>query len=113
MKEKDEKNVGFNRKRAEGNDKSSRPKDLKLKARKLYPVNTISYVQMLDNNIHGGVTKGRTTCRGRVFASCFCATSRAVDTKMDEISVMELEKLPSAHISLIGEVMSDWFIPAK
>ncbi|GKC32991.1 hypothetical protein Tco_1040285 [Tanacetum coccineum] len=53
MEEKDEKNIGFNRKRAEGNNKSSRPKDLKLKARKLNRVNTISYVQMLDNNIHG------------------------------------------------------------
>ncbi|GJY14427.1 zinc phosphodiesterase ELAC protein 2 [Tanacetum coccineum] len=51
MEEKDEKIVGFNRKRAEGKDKSSRPKDLKLKARKLNPVNTISYVQILGTGM--------------------------------------------------------------
>lgn len=38
-------NVGFNKKRAEGKDKG-RPKDLKLKVRRLNPVNTISYVQV-------------------------------------------------------------------
>ncbi|PWA65919.1 hypothetical protein CTI12_AA334150 [Artemisia annua] len=51
MEEKDETKVGFNRKRAEGKDKSSRPKDLKLKARKLNPVNTISYVQILGTGM--------------------------------------------------------------
>lgn len=40
-------NSGFNRKRAEGRDDSDRPKkNLQLKARKLNPANTISYVQV-------------------------------------------------------------------
>ncbi|KAK3002385.1 hypothetical protein RJ639_021047 [Escallonia herrerae] len=37
--------VGFNMKRAEGRDKSDRPKNLQLKVRKLNPINTICYVQ--------------------------------------------------------------------
>ncbi|KAI3786081.1 hypothetical protein L1987_45208 [Smallanthus sonchifolius] len=41
---------GFNKKRAEGRDKSG-PKDLKLKVRKLNPVNTISYVQILGTGM--------------------------------------------------------------
>ncbi|KAL8217395.1 hypothetical protein R6Q57_020768 [Mikania cordata] len=41
---------GFNKKRAEGKDKS-RPKDLKLKVRRLNPVNTISYVQILGTGM--------------------------------------------------------------
>ncbi|KAK1434126.1 hypothetical protein QVD17_11044 [Tagetes erecta] len=43
-------NVGFNKKRAEGRDKG-RPKDLKLKVRRLNPVNTISYVQILGTGM--------------------------------------------------------------
>lgn len=43
--------AGFNKKRAEGRDKSSRPKDLKLKVRRLNPVNTISYVQVLGTGM--------------------------------------------------------------
>lgn len=40
--------VGFNKRRAEGRDKSDKPhKNLQLKVRKLNPVNTISYVQVL------------------------------------------------------------------
>ncbi|XP_076894185.1 tRNase Z TRZ3, mitochondrial-like isoform X1 [Bidens hawaiensis] len=42
---------GFNKKRAEGKDKSSRPKDLKLKVRRLNPVNTISYLQILGTGM--------------------------------------------------------------
>lgn len=38
--------AGFNRKRAEGRDKSDLPKNLQLKVRKLNPINTISYVQV-------------------------------------------------------------------
>lgn len=39
--------VGFNKRRAEGNDKSDRPKKiLSLKDRKLNPANTICYVQV-------------------------------------------------------------------
>lgn len=45
------KKIGFNKKRAEGRDKSSRPKDLKLKVRRLNPVNTISYVQILGTGM--------------------------------------------------------------
>ncbi|KAJ9568342.1 hypothetical protein OSB04_004308 [Centaurea solstitialis] len=45
------KKMGFNKKRAEGRDKSSRPKDLKLKVRRLNPVNTISYVQVLGTGM--------------------------------------------------------------
>ncbi|XP_076898358.1 tRNAse Z TRZ4, mitochondrial-like isoform X1 [Bidens hawaiensis] len=41
---------GFNKKRAEGKDKS-RPKDLKLKVRRLNPVNTISYLQILGTGM--------------------------------------------------------------
>ncbi|KAJ0755502.1 putative ribonuclease Z [Helianthus annuus] len=41
---------GFNKKRAEGRDKSG-PKDLKLKVRRLNPVNTISYVQILGTGM--------------------------------------------------------------
>lgn len=43
--------AGFNKKRAEGRDKSSRTKDLKLKVRRLNPVNTISYVQVLGTGM--------------------------------------------------------------
>lgn len=43
------KNVGFNQKRAEGRDKSRR--DLKLKVRKLNPVNTVCYVQILGTGM--------------------------------------------------------------
>lgn len=42
---------GFNRKRAEGRDKNDRPKNLKLKARKLDPVSTIAYVQILGTGM--------------------------------------------------------------
>ncbi|KAI3759699.1 hypothetical protein L6452_07708 [Arctium lappa] len=45
------KKIGFNKKRAEGRDKSSRVKDLKLKVRRLNPVNTISYVQVLGTGM--------------------------------------------------------------
>ncbi|KAI3671581.1 hypothetical protein L1987_87320 [Smallanthus sonchifolius] len=41
---------GFNKKRAEGKDQS-RPKDLKLKVRRLNPVNTLSYVQILGTGM--------------------------------------------------------------
>ncbi|KAI3777829.1 hypothetical protein L1987_47632 [Smallanthus sonchifolius] len=41
---------GFNKKRAEGKDQS-RPKDLKLKVRRLNPVNTLSYVQILETGM--------------------------------------------------------------
>ncbi|XP_076952043.1 tRNAse Z TRZ4, mitochondrial-like [Bidens hawaiensis] len=41
---------GFNKKRAEGRD-YGRPKELKLKARRLNPVNTISYVQILGTGL--------------------------------------------------------------
>ncbi|CAI9114176.1 OLC1v1014835C1 [Oldenlandia corymbosa var. corymbosa] len=41
---------GFNRKRAEGRDKDSK-KNLQLKVRKLNPVNTISYVQILGTGM--------------------------------------------------------------
>ena len=34
--------TGFNKRRAEGRDKSDKPKNLQLKARKLNPLNTIS-----------------------------------------------------------------------
>ncbi|KAK2971154.1 hypothetical protein RJ640_008578 [Escallonia rubra] len=43
--------VGFNRKRAEGRDKSDRPKNLQLKVRKLNPINTICYVQILGTGM--------------------------------------------------------------
>ena len=37
----------YNRKRAAGRDKNDRPKSLQLKVRKLNPVNTICYVQVM------------------------------------------------------------------
>lgn len=41
-------NPGFNKRRAEGTDKADFPKkNLQLKVRKLNPINTISYVQVL------------------------------------------------------------------
>uniref|UniRef100_A0A5B6YIW4 ribonuclease Z n=2 Tax=Davidia involucrata TaxID=16924 RepID=A0A5B6YIW4_DAVIN len=42
---------GFNRKRAEGRDKNDQPKTLQLKVRKLNPVNTICYVQILGTGM--------------------------------------------------------------
>ncbi|KAF6171209.1 hypothetical protein GIB67_001924 [Kingdonia uniflora] len=43
--------VGFNKRRAEGRDKNDRPKNLQLKVRKLNPINTISYVQILGTGM--------------------------------------------------------------
>ncbi|XP_058180821.1 tRNase Z TRZ3, mitochondrial [Rhododendron vialii] len=44
--------VGFNKRRAEGNDKSDRPKKiLPLKDRKLNPANTICYVQIMGTGM--------------------------------------------------------------
>ncbi|XP_061374803.1 tRNAse Z TRZ4, mitochondrial isoform X2 [Gastrolobium bilobum] len=44
--------VGFNKKRAEGRDKNDFPKKhLQLKSRKLNPINTISYVQILGTGM--------------------------------------------------------------
>uniref|UniRef100_A0A1D1XFM1 ribonuclease Z n=2 Tax=Anthurium amnicola TaxID=1678845 RepID=A0A1D1XFM1_9ARAE len=43
--------MGFNRKRAEGRDRSDRPRNLQLKNRKLNPVNTICYVQILGTGM--------------------------------------------------------------
>lgn len=40
--------VGFNKRRAEGRDKSDKPKTLQLKVRKLNPINTICYVQVSE-----------------------------------------------------------------
>ncbi|XP_078431873.1 tRNAse Z4 [Wolffia australiana] len=41
----------FNKKRAEGLDRSSKPKNLQLKVRKLNPVSTICYVQILGTGM--------------------------------------------------------------
>lgn len=41
-----EETLGFNKRRAEGRDKSDKPKALQLKTRKLNPVNTICYAQV-------------------------------------------------------------------
>ncbi|CAH9095462.1 unnamed protein product [Cuscuta europaea] len=44
--------VGFNKRRAEGNDNSDKPKkNLQRKVRKLNPVNTISYIQILGTGM--------------------------------------------------------------
>ncbi|KAK9682402.1 hypothetical protein RND81_10G071500 [Saponaria officinalis] len=43
--------TGFNKRRAEGRDKSDKPKNLQLKSRKLNPVNTICYVQILGTGM--------------------------------------------------------------
>ncbi|KAL5729098.1 ribonuclease Z [Ranunculus cassubicifolius] len=43
--------AGFNKRRAEGRDKNDKPKNLQLKARKLNPVNTIAYVQVLGTGM--------------------------------------------------------------
>ncbi|KAM7483770.1 hypothetical protein LguiB_008353 [Lonicera macranthoides] len=51
MDEETESVAGFNRKRAEGRDKNDGPKNLQLKVRKLNPVNTISYVQVLGTGM--------------------------------------------------------------
>lgn len=42
---------GFNKRRAEGKDKNDKPKHLQLKTKKLNPVNTISYVQILGTGL--------------------------------------------------------------
>ncbi|XP_039125249.1 tRNase Z TRZ3, mitochondrial-like isoform X1 [Dioscorea cayenensis subsp. rotundata] len=46
-----EKEFGFNKRRAEGRDKSGKPKTLQLKMRKLNPVSTICYVQILGTGM--------------------------------------------------------------
>jgi len=47
MEDEENSSVGFNKRRAEGADKSGLPKkNLQLKVRKLNPINTISYVQV-------------------------------------------------------------------
>ncbi|KAI0491836.1 hypothetical protein KFK09_026097 [Dendrobium nobile] len=51
VREMEEGVVGFNKKRAEGRDKSDRPRTLQLKSRKLNPVNTICYVQILGTGM--------------------------------------------------------------
>lgn len=43
--------TGFNKRRAEGKDKADKPKNLQLKVRKLNPVNTICYVQILGTGM--------------------------------------------------------------
>lgn len=43
--------AGFNQRRAEGKDKKDKRKNLHLKTRKLNPVNTISYVQILGTGL--------------------------------------------------------------
>ncbi|KAK7301398.1 hypothetical protein RJT34_12261 [Clitoria ternatea] len=45
------KETSFNKRRAEGKDKNDAPKNLQLKVRKLNPVNTISYVQILGTGM--------------------------------------------------------------
>ncbi|CAN6456627.1 unnamed protein product [Victoria cruziana] len=50
MEEKEKEGIGFNKRRAEGKDKDQ-PKNLQLKTRKLNPVNTISYVQILGTGM--------------------------------------------------------------
>ncbi|KAK8936191.1 hypothetical protein KSP39_PZI013536 [Platanthera zijinensis] len=42
---------GFNKRRAEGNDKSDKRRNLQLKSRKLNPVNTLCYVQILGTGM--------------------------------------------------------------
>ncbi|XP_074576785.1 LOW QUALITY PROTEIN: tRNase Z TRZ3, mitochondrial-like [Curcuma longa] len=49
--EEEKETLGFNKRRAEGRDKSDRPKNLQLKVRKLNPVNTICYVQILGTGM--------------------------------------------------------------
>ncbi|KAI3935759.1 hypothetical protein MKX01_032943 [Papaver californicum] len=43
--------AGFNKRRAEGRDKNDKPKNLQLKNRKLNPVNTCCYVQVLGTGL--------------------------------------------------------------
>ncbi|RZC51311.1 hypothetical protein C5167_019734 [Papaver somniferum] len=50
MKEANEA-AGFNKRRAEGRDKNDKPKNLQLKNRKLNPVNTCCYVQVLGTGL--------------------------------------------------------------
>ncbi|KAI3879587.1 hypothetical protein MKW92_017985 [Papaver armeniacum] len=50
MKEANEA-AGFNKRRAEGRDKNDKPKTLQLKNRKLNPVNTCCYVQVLGTGL--------------------------------------------------------------
>lgn len=48
MEVEENSSVGFNKRRAEGSEKSGLPKkNLQLKVRKLNPINTISYVQVM------------------------------------------------------------------
>ncbi|MED6208935.1 hypothetical protein PIB30_049775 [Stylosanthes scabra] len=49
--EEENKNAGFNKKRAEGRDRNDAPKNLQLKLRKLNPVNTIAYLQILGTGM--------------------------------------------------------------
>ncbi|XP_042454477.1 tRNase Z TRZ3, mitochondrial-like [Zingiber officinale] len=50
MEEKKE-TLEFNKRRAEGRDKIDKPKNLQLKVRKLNPINTICYVQILGTGM--------------------------------------------------------------
>lgn len=43
--------TGFNKRRAEGRDKGDKPKNLQLKVRRLNPVNTICYLQILGTGM--------------------------------------------------------------
>lgn len=55
MEETEATSFGFNKRRAEGRDKSDLPKkNLQLKVRKLNPANTISYVQVELGCFWGG-----------------------------------------------------------
>lgn len=52
MEVEENSSVGFNKRRAEGSEKSGLPKkNLQLKVRKLNPINTISYVQVLGTGM--------------------------------------------------------------
>lgn len=63
--------VGFNRKRAQGTDRSAFPKELPLnsKSRKLNPINTSSYLQVSFLSIYIYITITRLLS---FFPSCFC-----------------------------------------
>ncbi|KAG9143324.1 hypothetical protein Leryth_018599 [Lithospermum erythrorhizon] len=51
MEEAKKGDFGFNKRRAEGRDKNDRPKNLQLKVRKLNPVNTCAYIQILGTGM--------------------------------------------------------------
>lgn len=76
MEGSDEVLLGFNKRRAEGRDK--KPKNLQLKTRKLNPVNTICYVQVIFYQLSAKKGRFSNGVLGIVAFMVFCFTPAVV-----------------------------------